>query len=156
MDLMRFSVSDAAASSVEAPTSLPPLPTAPSTAGVRRQDFTFTSPMMNHFINGRTFEMERVDAEIPVGDVEIWRFLNASPVPHPIHVHAGQFRVLSRTGGRGQVFLWERGLKDMVLLMPFESVDVAVQFPEYRGLFLLHCHTLEHEDHGMMLNFEVT
>jgi FtsP/CotA-like multicopper oxidase with cupredoxin domain len=35
-------------------------------------------------------------------------------------------------------------------------VDVLVRFEEHRGLFLLHCHNLEHEDAGMMLNFEIT
>jgi FtsP/CotA-like multicopper oxidase with cupredoxin domain len=54
------------------------------------------------------------------------------------------------------VFPWEAGLKDSVLLMPFESVDVVVRFEEYRGVYLLHCHNLEHEDAGMMLNFEVS
>jgi FtsP/CotA-like multicopper oxidase with cupredoxin domain len=111
--------------------------------------------MMNHLINGRSFGMERVDHRIALGDVEVWRFVNDSGMPHPVHMHAGSFRVLSRSGGRGQVFPWEEGLKDSVMLLPFESVDVAVRFEEYRGLYLLHCHNLEHEDAGMMMNFEV-
>ncbi|MDH3422834.1 MAG: multicopper oxidase domain-containing protein, partial [Gemmatimonadota bacterium] len=77
-----------------------------------------------------------------------------SELPHPVHVHAGQFRVLSRTGGRARVMAWETGLKDTVLTMPGERVDVAVRFV-HEGLFLLHCHNLEHEDMNMMLNFEV-
>jgi FtsP/CotA-like multicopper oxidase with cupredoxin domain len=49
---------------------------------------------------------------------------------------------------------WEAGLKDTVLTLPGETVDVAVRF-FYEGLYLLHCHNLEHEDMDMMLNFEV-
>ena len=36
-----------------------------------------------------------------------------------------------------------------------ERVEVALRFTAHRGLFLLHCHNLEHEDHGMMMNFLV-
>jgi FtsP/CotA-like multicopper oxidase with cupredoxin domain len=50
---------------------------------------------------------------------------------------------------------WEAGSKDTVLLLPGERVEVAVRFAEYPGLFLLHCHNLEHEDAGMMSNFRV-
>jgi FtsP/CotA-like multicopper oxidase with cupredoxin domain len=42
-----------------------------------------------------------------------------------------------------------------VLVMPLETVEVLVQFDRYRGMFLLHCHNLQHEDLGMMLNVEV-
>ncbi len=51
---------------------------------------------------------------------------------------------------------WESGLKNTVLVLPNERVEVAVRFNEHPGLFLMHCHNLEHEDMGMMLNFEVT
>lgn len=48
----------------------------------------------------------------------------------------------------------ETGFKDTVLVLPGERVDVAMRFVR-PGVFLLHCHNLEHEDAGMMLNFEV-
>jgi FtsP/CotA-like multicopper oxidase with cupredoxin domain len=47
------------------------------------------------------------------------------------------------------------GWKDTVLLMPGEKVQVDVTFKDFTGLFLYHCHNLEHEDMGMMRNFEV-
>ena len=50
---------------------------------------------------------------------------------------------------------WESGLKDTVLVLPGERVEVVVRFQAHRGLFLMHCHNLEHEDMGMMLNFRV-
>jgi FtsP/CotA-like multicopper oxidase with cupredoxin domain len=156
MDLLEFVVMDGQPQPVSVPTTLATLPPIPSGTTAPPKVFQFSSQMFRHQINGRTFAMERVDARIPLGDTEIWRFTNTSPMPHPVHMHAGQFRVLSRSGGRGRVFPWERGLKDTVLLLPFESVDVAVRFEAHRGLFLLHCHNLEHEDAGMMLNFEVT
>ena len=41
-------------------------------------------------------------------------------------------------------------------VLPLETVEVLVQFALYRGIFLLHCHNLQHEDEGMMLNVAVT
>jgi FtsP/CotA-like multicopper oxidase with cupredoxin domain len=132
--------------------SLPPLDL---TGDTPRRVFEFGSMMMRHTINGRAFAMDRIDFEVPLGESEIWALRNPSALPHPVHVHAGQFRVLSRAGGRGRVLPWERGLKDTVLLMPGEQVEIAVRFPDYRGVYLMHCHNLEHEDAGMMMNFAV-
>ena len=120
-----------------------------------RREFHFGSAMMQHTINGRAFEMNRIDERVPLGRTEIWSFVNESTLAHPVHVHVGQFHVLSRVGGRGRVMPWERGLKDTTLVMPGERVDVAVRFDDYEGLFLMHCHNLEHEDAGMMMNFVV-
>ena len=50
---------------------------------------------------------------------------------------------------------WEEGLKDTVLVYPGETVRIGVKFSAHRGLFLIHCHNLEHEDVGMMLNVMV-
>jgi FtsP/CotA-like multicopper oxidase with cupredoxin domain len=88
--------------------------------------------------------------------VERWRFKTGGNAPHPVHVHGASFQVQSRTGGRGNmVFPWEAGWKDTVLLQDRETVEVLVRFDGYRGLYLMHCHKLEHEDAGMMANFEV-
>lgn len=106
-------------------------------------------------INGKKFDPDRVDFRVPFGQVERWTFRSERSAPHPVHVHGTHFQVISRSGGRGRVFPWERGWKDTVLLLDGETVDVLVRFDHYRGLYLLHCHRLEHEDGGMMLNFEV-
>jgi FtsP/CotA-like multicopper oxidase with cupredoxin domain len=137
------------------PDRLSEVPRIPVDERTSRRVFRFASMMMQHTINGRSFAMERVDAEVPRGQPEVWSFVNDSPLPHPVHVHVGQFEVRARTGGRGRVMPWETGLKDTVLVMPGERVDVAVRFDRYPGLFLLHCHNLEHEDMGMMTNFRV-
>lgn len=129
---------------------------------VRERTFRFTSDrdpetrsMMNHYINGRPFEMEEFEDRIPFGDTEIWTLVNDSDFAHPIHVHATHFRVVGRSGGRDRVMPWERGLKDTVLLRPYETVRIAIRFDAHRGLYLIHCHNLEHEDMSMMLNFMV-
>lgn len=108
-----------------------------------------------HTINERSFDMYRVDEQISLGAIERWVFRNLSALPHPVHLHGTHFQVLSRTGGRSTVYPYEGGWKDTVLVMPSETVDVLVRFDAYRGIFPLHCHNLQHEDMGMMLNIEV-
>ena len=54
-----------------------------------------------------------------------------------------------------QLYPWEAGWKDVVLLEDGETVEVLIRFENFRGIYLLHCHKLEHEDMGMMANFEV-
>ena len=57
----------------------------------------------------------------------------------------------SETAGPAQDLGW----KDTVLTWPGETVTLAIRFEQYAGLYVLHCHNLEHEDAGMTLNLEV-
>lgn len=82
---------------------------------------------------------------------------------HPVHVHGVQFQVVARAIDDDQRAGWETvkdgyvdaGWKDTVLMMPGETVQVLMRFDSYAGRFLYHCHNLEHEDQGMMRNFEI-
>ncbi|HMV07459.1 MAG TPA: multicopper oxidase domain-containing protein [Cyclobacteriaceae bacterium] len=112
--------------------------------------------MGRHSINGKIFEMDRVDETVSAGTTEIWEFDNrAGDEIHPMHIHGVQFQVLERTGGRNKLIASEKGWKDTILLMPREKVRVIMTFPNYTGVFVFHCHNLEHEDDGMMLNYEI-
>jgi FtsP/CotA-like multicopper oxidase with cupredoxin domain len=154
-DLLEFRVEREVREESRIPVALGTVPRTPRASANRVREFRFRSVMMDHTINGRSFAMERIDERVPFGAVEIWRFVNDSPFPHPVHMHAVHFQVLSRVGGRGRVFPWEEGWKDTVLLHPGEQVEVISRFDSHRGLFLLHCHNLEHEDMGMMMNFSI-
>jgi len=117
-------------------------------------------------INGRTFQMEATtpDERVEMNSMEVWEFINEGgggmgmmggmQMPHPIHLHGRQFQVLQRRGVIHEGYV-DEGWKDTVLLMPGERVRVLVRFGDYPGLFLYHCHNLEHEDMGMMRNFLV-
>ncbi|BBA36785.1 blue copper oxidase CueO [Methylocaldum marinum] len=80
---------------------------------------------------------------------------------HPIHLHGDQFQVISRTvsGQRADGYatvkegLVSSGWKDTVLVMPGETVRMIKPFHHFRGVFMYHCHNLEHEDMGMMRDF---
>jgi hypothetical protein len=82
---------------------------------------------------------------------------------HPIHLHGQQFQIVSRSVSKGteadyatvsEGFI-DNGLKDTVLVMPNETVRIIKPFQNFKGLFMYHCHNLEHEDMGMMRDFSV-
>jgi hypothetical protein len=82
---------------------------------------------------------------------------------HPIHLHGQQFQIVSRSVSADaeadyatvrEGFI-ESGLKDVVLVMPGEKVRIIKPFQDFKGLFMYHCHNLEHEDMGMMRDFLV-
>lgn len=162
LDLLELRVARKVDDEERVPDALPHLSLPDPDRSVRERTFRFSSSrdyftrsMEAHHINGRSYDMERIDERVPFGETEIWSFTNDDWFTHPVHLHGTHFRVLSRSGGRGEVMPWERGLKDTVLLHPSETVQVAVRFHAHRGLFLIHCHNLEHEDVGMMLNVMV-
>jgi FtsP/CotA-like multicopper oxidase with cupredoxin domain len=120
---------------------------------------------MNWFLAGRTFEMEGVAADetVAAGSTHVWEFVNeANPMgmmmAHPIHMHGRQFRVLSRSGAGANPLnegFNDSAPTDTVLVLPGQTVRVQVTFSTLPGLYLYHCHILEHEDMGMMRNFRI-
>jgi FtsP/CotA-like multicopper oxidase with cupredoxin domain len=104
-------------------------------------------------INGRPFNMERLDHTVRLGDTEIWE-VSGEMMAHPFHIHAVHFEVLSRAGSRPEVE--DEGWRDTVLVQ--EPVELLVRFTQAaaRAPFMFHCHTLEHEDAGMMGQFKTT
>jgi len=150
-NLLEFVVVGTASSGGVVPSVLPAIETL---VGPTMPTRTFSFDGMSK-INGKVYDMNRIDFEVPFGQVERWRFITKGNGPHPVHVHGASFQVKSRSGGRGTLFPWESGWKDTVLVQDFETVDVLIRFDGYRGIYLLHCHKLEHEDMGMMSNFRV-
>ena len=91
-------------------------------------------------LNGRVFEMEEVadDEVVKLGTTEVWQFINEASMgmmggmPHPLHVHGVQFRIIDRRVQAGGMASWQslsagfvdEGWKDVVLVMPGERVQV--------------------------------
>ena len=134
--------------------------------------FDITMGMMVWGINGASFDMLGASAleTVKLGTQELWEFRNdgrgammGMVMPHSMHVHGLQFQVVSRSVSRrhaGDYATVEHGLvdegwHDTVLVMPGESVRILLRFEDYTGLFLYHCHMLEHEDTGLMRNYRV-
>ncbi|MFV1996431.1 MAG: multicopper oxidase family protein [Acidiferrobacterales bacterium] len=136
------------------------------------RNFRLTMRRMSWGLNGRTFDMSEVAPNeiVKLNTTEVWEFVNDSSMgmmggglPHPIHIHGLQFQVVQRTITSRSKSAWrslsaglvDGGWKDTVLVMPGERVQLLLRFEDYTGLYLYHCHNLEHEDMGMMRNYQV-
>ncbi|MBN8507066.1 MAG: multicopper oxidase domain-containing protein [Burkholderiales bacterium] len=174
-EVQRFRMDSGSARPGELPAALAQIAPADSGAAInaaRPKVFEPTMGMMVWGINGQSFDMLGASEQetVKLGTQEVWEFRNEGRgsmmgmlMPHAMHVHGLQFRVLSRAVSRrfadvyrtvGAGFV-DEGWKDTVLVMPGERVRVLLRFEDYPGLFLYHCHMLEHEDSGLMRNYLV-
>jgi FtsP/CotA-like multicopper oxidase with cupredoxin domain len=89
---------------------------------------------------------------------EIWYFQLQGGWDHPIHIHFEE-GVILRRGGKAPP-AWEKyARKDIFRIGPdahaTDSVEVAIQFREFAGTFVEHCHATQHEDNAMLMRFDV-
>jgi FtsP/CotA-like multicopper oxidase with cupredoxin domain len=119
--------------------------------------------MMTWTINGRVFEMEAVAADeiVNINEPIAWEWINNSPIPHPMHIHNVQFQVVQRSAPASSSYstvnqgFVDNGWKDTVSVWPGERVKIAMKFGPHSGMYMYHCHILEHEDMTMMRNLMI-
>ncbi|MEO0803731.1 MAG: multicopper oxidase family protein [Cyanobacteria bacterium J06642_2] len=166
--IMRFDVNESAALETvdnDLPIQLrtiEPLATLANADNLTQRTFVFNREKTGDrrwTINEQVFDTERIDAEIKSGSVEIWTLINPlDDVTHPVHLHLVEGQLLERNGQPPRPY--ERGLKDVFVLGPEETLRVAFRFDsqaleQVAGIFMMHCHQLIHEDRGMMGQFKV-
>ncbi len=108
--------------------------------------------------------MEEEEEAVPNSGMQGGMMGNMMAMPHPVHIHQVQFNILERNAEEADPELWraikdgfvDEGWQDTVLLMPGMRTKAIMQFRDFTGLFVYHCHNLEHEDMGMMRNFEIS
>jgi FtsP/CotA-like multicopper oxidase with cupredoxin domain len=109
-----------------------------------------------HLINGKPFDVNRVDLRPKLGVTEIWTIENKDvdfTIPHSLHPHLEHFQVVDRNGKPAGPS--EAGLKDTVTVMPGESARIKIKFTDYTGRFMFHCHLMGHLTMGMMGQMEM-
>ena len=157
MNILRFDIIGNNSSGGVVPAAMTPITYYnPSNAEyVRNFNLTYVGGMMNmHRINGWIFEMMVSKWDTPLNSLEEWKIFNMSSDYHPMHAHGMLWQVYSRNGNTN-LSPNDKGWKDTVLINGGETVRVLVKFTDYKGMYLFHCHNLEHEDDGMMVNFTV-
>jgi len=130
-------------------------------------------------LNGQSFVMDRVEdfERVELGSIKKIKIFHEHSgrgrgmgmgmmmsMAHPIHLHGQQFQIVSRKNGgmRQEAYntvnegFIDSGWKDTVLVMPGEEIIIIKPFQDFKGLFLYHCHNLEHEDLGMMRQFYIS
>jgi spore coat protein A len=104
-------------------------------------------------LNGRTFDPAYVDATAKLNTTEVWEIHNRTSVAHVMHIHHTDWYLLRRDGRPPPP--WENCLKETFFVYPNEKILLAGHFADYTGKFVIHCHMLDHEDHGLMGQFRV-
>lgn len=101
-------------------------------------------------------DFSRISAAPKFGTQEIWTLQNGGGGwDHPIHIHFEEGQILARNGSASNVPAWEKGRKDVYRLRPGGSVTLAMQFRDFGGMFMEHCHNTVHEDNAMLLRWEI-
>ena len=168
MDVMRIHVTSKVAYDRAVPAKLSTVMPTPANCGTARTIYLDHEKMVWR-INGQTYTHEATPITVKKGAVEVWEIKNAAAsMPHPFHIHGFQYQVLERKGSPEQqkklavnaqgLAVTDLGWKDTVLVWPGESVCIALDFSHaFYGnqVYMIHCHNLEHEDQGMMLNLKI-
>jgi blue copper oxidase len=165
--ILKFKVTQIESDTFILPAQLSSFDPIKPSSSVKTRNFKINSMQMSggmnmnmsgiHKINGKSYDRNRIDETVSANTTETWIFDNSQGnEPHPMHIHGIHFQVMVRIGGRGQLLPSEGGYKDTVLVLPGEIVKVLVPFAELKGVFVFHCHNLEHEDDGMMLQYQLT
>ena len=180
MDLFSFQFTGGDGFQKELPVKLSQVKTIEREKAVNAENprrFHFTFEHMEWVINGETFGMTEVAdwEKVKLNTTEIWEFINGDDgdgmgmmgdmmqMPHPVHMHGLQFQVIDRDISGVDPASWrtvkdgfmDKGWQDTFLLLPGMKVQVIMRFLDFTGIYVYHCHNLEHEDMGMMRNFEV-
>jgi FtsP/CotA-like multicopper oxidase with cupredoxin domain len=142
------------------PATLRPLPAIPTDlSGIPVRTWIFERNGGAWDINGEFFNANLSRADVTRGSAEIWELRNPDDGwTHPIHIHHEEGRILSMTNAIGvnvPVPAQERGRKDVYMLHPGWTVRVFLRFRDHVGKYPMHCHNLAHEDHAMMVRFDI-
>jgi FtsP/CotA-like multicopper oxidase with cupredoxin domain len=98
----------------------------------------------------------RISAAPSYGTREVWTIKNGGGGwDHPIHIHFEEGQILARDGKASNVPAWEKGRKDVYRLRPGGSVTLTMQFRDWGGMFMEHCHNTVHEDNAMLVRWEI-
>ncbi len=140
------------------PRKLRPLPEWARRAKVREPDHRWTITIGGGFkttwlLNGRSFNPAYADVFPKLNTTAVWEIHNRTSVAHVMHLHHTDWYLLAREGRRPPP--WEDCLKETFFVYPNERILLAGHFSDYPGKFVIHCHMLDHEDHGLMGQFQV-
>jgi len=158
--VLKIVVNRTAADNSQVPNTLRPIrrPTAEeiASAPVRRWTFARTSGLWT--INSKLVNVKSPAARISKESMEIWDISNPSGGwSHPVHIHFEEGHILQRfvNGAAVAVPAHERGRKDVYNLGPNERIRLFIRFRDFPGKYVMHCHNMIHEDHAMMVRWDI-
>jgi len=155
--MMRFDVVELAGpDNSRVPEVLRALPPIDLSGVVKERMWTFDYDGGLWTVNGQPADMRVINAAVKQGTAEIWTLRNeGSDWSHPIHIHFEEFQILEfnrRPIAPGDVRF---SRKDVVTLGPFDEVKLFIRFRDFLGRYIMHCHNVVHEDHAMMIRWDI-
>jgi FtsP/CotA-like multicopper oxidase with cupredoxin domain len=112
-------------------------------------------------VNGKFFDENVVNASIPMGSEEVWVIQNpGGSWRHPVHIHYEEHRILTRNGVAIKPATQLNGAidyarRDVINLQTNDEVRLFMRFRDMRGRYVMHCHNVVHEDHAMMIRWDM-
>ena len=121
---------------------------------VTTRTFEFDRSNGSWTVNGRTFDPAVFSASPRQGTAEVWTIVNSSGGwMHPVHIHFEEHRILSRNGSPPRPN--EVSRKDVIELGHGETIKIFLRFRDFLGRYPMHCHNVVHEDHAMMIMWDI-
>jgi len=119
-----------------------------------RREFKWTRNNGMWAVNNNLYDEHRIDLTVRQNEWNIWTFRTPGGWAHPIHFHVEEGRLLSYNGRQisGGIL---GGRKDVFGLFGGDEMVVALRFRDWTGRYVMHCHNGIHEDHAMMMNFNI-
>ncbi len=137
----------------QVPAKLRELPLINTSEVVKTRTFEFDKVNEVWTVNGKLFDVKNATVKVKRGTAEIWKLIGHGSWHHPVHIHLEEGRILTRNGKPPPAH--EIGRKDVYVLAPDEEVRVFIRFRDFTGKYMMHCHNLTHEDHAMMVRFDI-
>jgi FtsP/CotA-like multicopper oxidase with cupredoxin domain len=112
-------------------------------------------------VNGKFFDENVVNAAIPMGSEEVWVIQNpGGSWRHPVHIHYEEHRMLTRNGAPVKPNTQLNGAidyarRDVVNLQTNDETRLFMRFRDMKGRYVMHCHNVVHEDHAMMIRWDM-
>ena len=137
----------------QVPARLRELPPVNLAEVVKTRTFRFDKLNEVWTVNSKIFDVELTVASPMRGTAEIWVLKGNGNWHHPVHIHFEEGRILTRNGKPPPPH--EQGRKDVYVLEPGEEVRVFIRFRDFLGKYMMHCHNTVHEDHAMMIRWDI-
>jgi len=141
------------------PATLPAFYTLPNKTATPRiiRNFKFERGNGQWQINGKFMDCNEVRVQVQQNSIEQWNiFNNSGGWQHPVHIHFEEFQFLSINGAPPPTSpLVLNGRKDVIRLEHNMQTNCFFRFRDFSGKYPMHCHNVVHEDHAMMLVWEI-
>jgi FtsP/CotA-like multicopper oxidase with cupredoxin domain len=127
------------------------VPTADAAQTLKMEETLLRGAKVGFSLNGEMWP-DVTPLEAHLGTTETWEIVNATHMDHPFHLHGFPFQVVDRAPLDGGVRTPEAFLawKDVVIVGPQERLRFVVRYDGFEGMWMFHCHILEHAERGMM------